>query len=52
MGVEKRREGENRRKRRKNRERRGSYHKGRGTMSTWPGETARIWGTLLGRYPQ
>jgi hypothetical protein len=27
LGVEKRREGENRRKRRKNRERRGSYHK-------------------------
>ena len=26
-----------------------SFHERRGTMTTWPRETASIWGTLLGR---
>ena len=42
---------------RKNERRRGgrtreggrSCKQGRGAMSTWAGETASIWGTLLGR---
>ena len=28
----------------------GSGHEGKGAMSTWPGETASIWGTPPGRY--
>jgi hypothetical protein len=40
-----------RRRKNKKKKKRGSHHERRWTMSLWPGETASIWGTLLGRQP-
>ena len=47
MGVEKREERRETRWRRR-KKRGGSHHEGRWMVSTWPGETASIWGITAG----